>query len=181
MATCKHPEGCPRPATDRGWCKAHDARVRRNGHPGPAAIKSRRPSTRPCRIDGCVRAVGHSGKDDMCEKHAARARRHGSPDIVLRRGAMPGESNLRWSGDQASYSAVHARVRKDRGPARDHTCVGCGSPALHWSYDNSGVAERLDPRHGRYSTDLTRYQPRCIPCHSAFDRAARGLTPRSHS
>ena len=37
MNTCKHPDGCHRPAlkTRGGWCRMHGARIARNGNPGP--------------------------------------------------------------------------------------------------------------------------------------------------
>jgi hypothetical protein len=76
-----------------------------------------------------------------------------------------------------SYYAVHDRLRRIHGPARNHECVDCGQAAAEWSYDHSCPDERIELRRGRplpYSLDLTRYQPRCKSCHGTFDA---DLTP----
>jgi hypothetical protein len=110
----------------------------------------------------------------MCNKHYLRWRRHGSADVVAKRGAsMPGALNPNWTGEDASYTAAHIRVRRRRGSAKHQTCVDCGTRAAHWSYNNADPAERVDLRYGRYSPNPAAYDPRCVPCHSAFDRAAR--------
>lgn len=79
--------------------------------------------------------------------------------------------------DVVDYAGAHDRLRVLRGPARTHACVDCGQPAQSWSYD------RLDPNeltaqnnHGQglaYSLDPSHYQPRCTPCHAAFDAPSR--------
>ncbi|MCV7358495.1 hypothetical protein [Mycolicibacterium fluoranthenivorans] len=81
-----------------------------------------------------------------------------------------------------SYSAVHARVQNARGRARRHACIDCGRPARQWSYDHADPAELVDARGMEYSTDPTHYDPRCNPCHRAFDSAYRkqGI-PRLHA
>lgn len=58
----------------------------------------------------------------------------------------------------ATYGAVHMRLRKRRGPAKNHLCQ-CGQPARDWAYRNiRGHSENLDD-----------YVPMCRRCHKAFD------------
>ena len=73
----------------------------------------------------------------------------------------------------ASYQSAHEWVRRDRGPARDHPCVGCGKTAAHWSYDHTDPDQRYEPglsaKPVAYSLDTSRYQPRCVRCHKRYD------------
>lgn len=74
-----------------------------------------------------------------------------------------------------SYEAVHKRLRKARGVARDHLCAfGCGRQAEHWAYD--GQAEDEIVNHYRYSLDFSHYRPLCRPCH-ALDHKRQGRVP----
>ena len=173
MKTCKHPDGCPRRVKAYGWCKPHAERIKKHGDPGPVEVAPRLDGNRPCKVDDCHEPVTSAGGYGMCCKHYQRWRKHGDPTVVAKGGAsMPGESNPNWSED-ASYNAVHIRLRHLRGNARAHACVDCERTAAHWSYDNSDPDERTDPTAGRYSVDPAHYSPRCVPCHSAFDRRAR--------
>lgn len=132
------------------------------------------PSSRPCSVAGCETSVGLNGARGMCNKHYLRWRTHGDASVVARRGAsMPGPLNPNWTGTEASYAASHLRLRRQRGAAKRHACVDCGKAAAHWSYNNADPDERFDPECGRYSPNTSAYDPRCVPCHSAFDRAAR--------
>lgn len=73
-----------------------------------------------------------------------------------------------------SYQAMHKRIAKDRGPAREYDCVDCGGAAAHWSYDHADLNELVGPV-GRerfdaaYSLDPEHYVPRCVPCHKTHD------------
>ena len=129
---------------------------------------------RPCLVDDCDRIVDKTGGYGYCGKHYQRFRTHGDPMVVAVGGAsMPGPLNPNWSGNEPSYFAAHLRIRSTRGPAREHSCVDCRGPARHWSYDHRDRNELVDPKCGRYSGDPAFYEPRCVPCHSRFDRAAR--------
>ena len=78
-----------------------------------------------------------------------------------------------WTGDAATYSAVHQRIRSSRGAASDHPCEDCGSPAEDWSYRGGCPDERIEPRKGLlmpFSLNPTLYDPRCKTCHRNFDR-----------
>lgn len=78
--------------------------------------------------------------------------------------------------DVVDYAGAHERVRALRGPAKAHRCADCGEPAQSWSYDRGDPAELLGVGYGRglaYSLDAAHYQPRCKPCHAAFDAPSR--------
>ena len=71
------------------------------------------------------------------------------------------------------YSAVHSRVRHDRGKASTNSCIDCGGPAYQWSYDHEDPDERTSAERNSfgmyYSLKLMHYSPRCVSCHKAFD------------
>ena len=89
------------------------------------------------------------------------------------------------TGDEhPSYQAVHYRVWREYGPAKDHLCIGCFKPATQWAY----IGDETDP--GRmtettvrrsndrpvkvvvqvYSTNVDMYRPMCDRCHNEMDR-----------
>ncbi|WP_405373376.1 hypothetical protein [Microbacterium sp. Ld14] len=164
---------------DRRVCLMHYKRWKRSGDLGGAQpSKSRNPHKRACAVVGCD-AI-QDGNAAHCKMHDTRVRRHGDPTKVIapeERAVRKGERSPHWSGDAASYSAAHQRIRAHRGSARAHPCVDrCGRQAAHWSYDRSDPDEKRSEL-GPYSTDLSRYVPRCVRCHKAFDLAAiRALT-----
>lgn len=65
--------------------------------------------------------------------------------------------------EYAAYGWVHADLKAERGPASNYPCADCGEPASDWSFD----------RHTGYSWDLSRYAPRCKPCHTRRDARGR--------
>lgn len=67
------------------------------------------------------------------------------------------------------YNRVHERLRKERGPAREHDCASCGKPACQWAYQYTGQVQ-VCPFTGReYSDDPSDYSPMCRSCHVTFD------------
>ncbi len=81
--------------------------------------------------------------------------------------------NPSWKGRDIGYTAAHYRVRACRGKASAHPCVDCGKGARHWSYNGRDPQPLVEVRDGimlRYSPDIAFYEPRCQPCHVAFDR-----------
>lgn len=121
-----------------------------------------------CSVEGC--AAGGRRIRGMCNKHYIRVQRHGD---VHADNTARGEANPAWKGDEASYEAIHMRVRAERGSAREHECVDCGGPAAEWSYDHTDPNEKTARRGNSlvaYSTDLSRYVPRCVRDHRAYDR-----------
>lgn len=93
-----------------------------------------------------------------------------------RPGFKPGPKNPKWRGDDAGCRAIHDRLITRRGKARDHTCIDCGQPARHWSYQGGCTSEkprRLDAE-GRvisspYCVHPEHYVPRCISDHARHD------------
>ena len=83
---------------------------------------------------------------------------------------------------EPSYTAVHHRLRAQRGRASDHVCE-CGAPAKHWSYDRLDPNELQGVKNGRpvrYSADLDHYQPRCVSCNARRDKPLGETCPRGH-
>jgi hypothetical protein len=156
--TCSVP-GCERKHSGRGLCDAHLQRLRAHGDPGNAQIEARRPGA-TCSVEGCENP--HEGRG-LCNKHLIRERSTGDPLTPLP------EHGPNWTGDDATYNAVHHRVRADRGSASAHDCVSCGAVAEHWSYDHLDRNQKTDLNGRPYSTDLSRYRPMCQPCHRRYD------------
>lgn len=172
-------EGCTRPHFGRGLCNTHYYRMRRNGRldlePRPARSKAPAEARRPkqaCQVDGCE--VTERGLTGYCNKHLTRIQRHGDPHRVIRhvdRNLPRGADNPNWTGAEASYSAVHQRLKRVRGAATEHICADCGSRGAQWSYDREDADERQS-EDGPYSVNLEHYVSRCVPCHKRFDLKA---------
>lgn len=69
------------------------------------------------------------------------------------------------------YMTAHNRLRSQRGPASDHSCVDCGATAVHWSLDPQPghVVYTVDGQYP-FSDDVMAYRPRCAACHFYFDQ-----------
>ena len=78
---------------------------------------------------------------------------------------------------EGGYDAIHKRVAQKNGKACLWNCVDCGYVADQWSYNNSGMYERISNGRRslgfRYSIDFNQYEPRCKSCHRKFDNEAR--------
>jgi hypothetical protein len=78
-----------------------------------------------------------------------------------------GEKNGRWLGDDAGYEAMHRRVDRARGKAKEHECVRCAE---------NGIVKRAREWarvHGEDGTDpWADYVPLCYPCHRTYDNNA---------
>lgn len=120
-----------------------------------------------CSVQGCVKRVRNPGGIQICRMHRLRMQRRGDYGFTY-----SGENHWAWLGHGVTYSGAHQRVNSVRGRADAQTCSDCGHPAAHWSYNRSGVAESIDDRGIRYSSDPTQYDPRCVPCHKRFDLEA---------
>lgn len=165
-------DGCDKGSSSRGWCKMHYTRWLRSGDAGEAGRRKRVRALECCGVDGCDGSGRRSG---YCEMHYARIKRHGDPHVVIKPAAR-GARNKAWRGDEVGYDGVHFRLRRQNGPARGFDCVDCGSQAAHWSYDYVDPNQKFDQsRNSAYSTDLSHYSPRCVPCHRVFDLAHGGV------
>lgn len=130
------------------------------------------PNKQKCAADGCESV--EDGASRFCKMHGTRVRRHGDAGAVILhadRDHPCGERNHAWTGDDATYTAMHRRVSRARGKASEQACVDCGKAASHWSYDRKCENE-VQSEYGPYSTNVGRYQARCVPCHKRFDLAS---------
>lgn len=114
-----------------------------------------------CDASDCDRPIE---RRKWCRKHYERWRVHGDPEFTL----LP-----RSDG----YLAVHKRLHRARGKAKEHRCEQCGEAATQWAYDHTDPDELTGWVHVRttefwmcWSTDFDRYKPLCSPCHYDFDR-----------
>lgn len=78
---------------------------------------------------------------------------------------MPGEHARSPLGSQA----VHSRLTRRYGAAREHSCIACGAQALDWAYQYNSDDEVIWSNGGRGSEDLECYAPMCRKCHIALD------------
>ncbi|MCW2165378.1 hypothetical protein B0I12_002533 [Microbacterium hydrothermale] len=158
---------CGRPARtlNRTLCTTHYNRTK-TGQSLDAPVRAFRRQSGPCRAEGCDRV--DSGSHGYCNTHILRLRRHGSLELPPYRKA----DHPRWTGSEATYSAVHQRLRQEKGRADQHQCIDCSKVAHHWSYTHDDPNERAG-QFGAYSVDLSRYVPRCASCHKRFDMARR--------
>ena len=74
------------------------------------------------------------------------------------------------NGKGTSYNAIHDRLRRTFGPAKDHLCVECGEPAHDWTFDQP---------YG-FVPDMSRFSPRCRSCHQAQRRGKVPINPVDH-
>lgn len=171
QSTCKHPEGCNRPLKSKDLCRSHWDRMKKTGDMGSATIAQRLPGGRPCILEDCNLPVTRDSGKNMCSIHYQRWARHGDASVIGKGGChLSGPDSPSWGGDGITYHGAHARIRHTRGPASARPCVDCGEQARHWSYNHQDPSERIDPEIGTYSSNPGFYEPRCVPCHSRFDR-----------
>lgn len=80
-------------------------------------------------------------------------------------------AGLHKRSDTPGYFARHVRVRTARGSASLLPCEDCGNPAYEWSQRKDTSGDNPED-----------YDPRCRPCHSAYDKEVRphGITHGSN-
>lgn len=160
-------DGCDKPPRSKRspHCEAHYYRMRRRGT--LELVKPQRERRGICTVDGCGNT--DCGLHGLCDKHYARSVRNGHPLVLRGPNIMRGPDNPHWTGDDATYSALHQRVKKERGRPSQHQCVDCGRQAQHWSYNHEDPNEKFEEGKGAYSLDIYCYDTRCVSCHKQFD------------
>ena len=116
-----------------------------------------------CAVEACERKQ-HS--HNYCPSHVYRWHTYGDPLASGRMGRRRQET--------LTYQGVHKRLSRDKGKAAAHCCVDCGNRAHEWSYDGgcpNELYETLEKLPIAYSTDQTRYSPRCRSCHRNRDES----------
>jgi hypothetical protein len=154
-----------------GWCQKHYARWRNTGD--PLGIRRTPAANQPCAIEGCDRTARSRG---WCKMHHHRWMRTGNPLTVRPIGyTPPGPTHPSWQGDNITYLRAHRRLDRIKGRASIHACIDCGGPAAEWSYDHKDPDQKIGTGLSpyAYSVKPEHYQPRCIRCHRAFDKAAQ--------
>lgn len=121
-----------------------------------------------CSIDGCGRRF-HARK--LCSMHLQRLVKHGDPLFDSPILGRP------LKGEYPTFGAIHKRLSRQRGPAKNYSCVDCRERAAEWSYEGGCPHEMRGMVRGSlvpYSENLDLYVPRCVRCHRVFDRAGEG-------
>lgn len=80
-----------------------------------------------------------------------------------------GEKNASWRGDDATYAALHSRVRAARGAPAG--CEACGETDGRFEWAN---------QTGNYAS-VADYKSMCVKCHKAFDAGRRQSTGKPTS
>lgn len=164
-------DGCLKPVRSRfaDWCAMHYHRWYRSGDVGEVRERTRKQRDGKCAVENCINDDTHG---IYCSKHSARFSRHGDPETVISledREIRRKDDHPNWRGDEAGYDAVHHRLIRWKGKASNYKCIDCADPAEEWSYSNADANERICEKGRRYSFDPDHYDPRCVPCHRAFD------------
>lgn len=90
-------------------------------------------------------------------------RRHGITARIAAKRDQRGEKNSSWKGHDASYKAMHLRVRSIRGEPT--VCSACGRGAADWASISKDYANPFD------------YVSLCRSCHSKMDDTVKNLGP----
>ena len=160
--------GCDKPSRSKSadWCKKHYHRWYRNG--SPLTLRGPRPPTDLVdqRFGALTVLRWKQGRwVCMCD---CGAETHVLTGDLNRGSAQSCGDRAHARLPKVMYNAAHQRLRVARGNARQYECISCDAPAVHWAYDHADPNELTSP-HGAYSLDSDHYNPRCVPCHKAFD------------
>lgn len=182
-------EGCPNKHEARGWCSKHYQRFLVTGDP----LTVKKPRTNWTNVAARAEFIKAGFIPMTTEFPGARngwvsrcssCGRESSPALqnVIRGHrcrhcaalANRGEGNGWWCGDAVTYGGAHDRVRLHKGSASAHLCIDCGDQAQEWSYSHCGGPNERRGITSKgcqalYSVNPDDYDPRCKPCHRAFD------------
>ena len=155
-------EGCETAKYCRGWCVKHYNRWRSHGDPLTVITQTKT----PCMVDACANNQHAHG---YCDFHLHRFKTYGDA-LAEGKGRHHGRNRLATPG----YDGVHKRLHREKGKASVHPCADCGERAHEWSYDGgwpNELYEVLEKVPVAYSTDQSRYSPRCRKCHRNRDES----------
>jgi hypothetical protein len=108
-----------------------------------------------------------SGRSRSCGDRRKHPKNYATPRASQERAPAPPDA-------VPSYDAMHGRVRRARGSANEHACVGCGAPAHDWAFtypDGRSWYASVRPGDGMYGTSVDDYEPKCRSCHRRDDSA----------
>jgi len=92
------------------------------------------------------------------KKYKRKSQQGFQPGHTLRLGKTENLAG-NWKGDNAGKKAMHVRIVKKSGKAKDYKCVDCGEQAEDWSNINNHI----------YTDKIEDYLPRCKKCHRKYD------------
>ena len=178
-ATCSLAD-CDKPIKRSGFCYGHYMKNWRYGTPTPTFA--------PGWVDirghrfGTLVVRERSGSRWVCDCDCGRVRLVSAGELNRDGDSSTcGDRRTHHRREDAGYTAAHQRCRSDRGLVQLHSCIDCGAPAQHWSYNHDDPDERL--AHGlsakaiAYSLDPNHYSPRCVRCHKRFDLGRADSAP----
>lgn len=168
-------DGCEKPIRSIGLCYSHYMKQHRYGTPTPEHASRRRDLTGLVVGELTVRSLAEDGLWICdCTCGATTKTRAGDLNRGSARSCGNGRLHRRHlRAERIEYYAVHDRIRRDRGIPTVHPCVDCGRNAEQWSYNHGDPNELISAARGSegspYSMDDRFYEPRCVPCHRAYD------------
>ena len=161
---------CGYPTRWQDLCNAHSVRLLRTGERGGPVRRRGPKAAKLCGADRCTSPHYCGG---YCTRHYQQIQKRGAIEPPR----ITGAEHASWQGDEITYRTAHNRVEGAYGPARSRVCIDCSSPADHWSYNHTDMDEKVSDGGQPYSTDVTNYSPRCVPCHKRFDLARIDAMP----
>lgn len=176
--TCSLPD-CDKRLHAKAYCYAHYMKHWRYGTPTP----KREPTWADVRGQrfGALVVLERRGSKWVCICDCGAETQVRAGDLNAGTTASCGNFAIHRRRNDIGYTAAHDRVRADRGPICNHSCVDCGRRAQHWSYDHTDPYELLV--HGlsanpiAYSPRPEHYSPRCVKCHKRHDLDRLHATP----
>ena len=165
-------DACGKPIKRLGLCYGHYMKRWRYGTATPSFPSRWQPLVGM--TFGELKVVRREGNQWVCTCSCGAETMARSGELSRGRETITcGDRAIHHRTDTADYHAAHDRIHRDRGPARDRVCVGCGAQAAHWSYNHDDLDERNSASTRilgiAYSLDPGHYSPRCVPCHKRFD------------
>lgn len=162
---------CENPSRSRGYCSRHYNAKRRKGELAPLA--SRQIHDLYGKRFGSLTALHYHESIWECLCDCGETTYAPTSKLTAGRKRSCGCQSWRIIG----YMAAHDRLRRARGKADKHNCVGCGGAAAQWAYNHQDPQELICnapySKGYRYSLDADYYEPMCASCHKTLDNAVR--------